>query len=206
MTTNKYEVVVIDYNTGNVDSVIKAIKHFGKSVILSNNPKDIINAAKIILPGQGSFNFGMEQLEKFDLIGLIKKQVEINKVPILGICLGMQLLADVGNENKTTSGLGFIPGEIKKMTTKLKLPHIGWNEVNYIQSSVLFRELENNKDFYFVHSYYYDCLNKENILATSDYDFKFPSIIGKENIFGCQFHPEKSLKSGLKLLNNFLEI
>ena len=186
MTTNKYEVVVIDYNTGNVDSVIKAIKHFGKSVILSNNPKDIINAAKIILPGQGSFNFGMEQLEKFDLIGLIKKQVEINKVPILGICLGMQLLADVGNENKTTSGLGFIPGEIKKMTTKLKLPHIGWNEVNYIQSSVLFRELENNKDFYFVHSYYYDCLNKENILATSDYDFKFPSIIGKENIFGCQ--------------------
>ena len=92
------------------------------------------------------------------------------------------------------------------MTTKLKLPHIGWNEVNYIQSSVLFRELENNKDFYFVHSYYYDCLNKENILATSDYDFKFPSIIGKENIFGCQFHPEKSLKSGLKLLNNFLEI
>jgi glutamine amidotransferase len=206
MTTNKYEVVVIDYNTGNVDSVIKAIKHFGKSVILSNNPKDIINAAKIILPGQGSFHFGMEQLEKFDLIGLIKKQVEINKVPILGICLGMQLLADVGNENKTTSGLGFIPGEIKKMTTKLKLPHIGWNEVNYIQSSVLFRELENNKDFYFVHSYYYDCLNKENILATSDYDFKFPSIIGKENIFGCQFHPEKSLKSGLKLLNNFLEI
>ena len=206
MTTNKYEVVVIDYNTGNVDSVIKAIKHFGKSVILSNNPKDIINAAKIILPGQGSFHFGMEQLEKFDLIGLIKKRVEIDKVPILGICLGMQLLADVGYENKTTSGLGFIPGEIKKMTTKLKLPHIGWNEVNYIQSSVLFRELENNKDFYFVHSYYYDCLNKENILATSDYDFKFPSIIGKENIFGCQFHPEKSLKSGLKLLNNFLEI
>ena len=206
MSTNKYDVAIMDYNTGNVDSVIKAIKHFGKSVILSNNPKDIINAAKIILPGQGSFHFGMEQLEKFDLIGLIKKRVEIDKVPILGICLGMQLLADVGYENKTTSGLGFIPGEIKKMTTKLKLPHIGWNEVNYIQSSVLFRELENNKDFYFVHSYYYDCLNKENILATSDYDFKFPSIIGKENIFGCQFHPEKSLKSGLKLLNNFLEI
>lgn len=206
MTTNKYDVVVIDYKTGNVDSVIKAIKYFGKSVILSNDPRDIINAGKLILPGQGSFDFGMEQLKNLNLIDLIQKCVEIDRTPILGICLGMQLLADVGYENKKTNGLGFIQGEVKKLETKLKLPHIGWNEVHFTQNSILFKELENNKDFYFVHSYYFNCLNQENILAVSDYNFKFPSIIAKKNIYGFQFHPEKSLKNGLKLLNNFLEI
>jgi glutamine amidotransferase len=206
MNINKYDVAVIDYNTGNIDSVIKAIKYFNKSVILTNNQKDIDNSKRIILPGQGSFQFGMQQLEKLNLIDLIKKKALIDKIPTLGICLGMQLFADLGYEKEKTAGLGFIKGEIKKISTSLKLPHIGWNEVSFEQKNDLFDDLENDKDFYFVHSYYFDCSKSKNILAKTSYDFKFPSIIRDNNIVGFQFHPEKSLKNGFKLLNNFLKI
>ena len=206
MNINKYDVAIIDYNTGNIDSVIKAIKYFDKTAIITNNKEVINNCRKIILPGQGSFQFGMQQLEKLDLIDLINKKVQIEKIPILGICLGMQLFANMGYEKGETLGLGFIKGSVKKMKSKLKLPHIGWNEVSFVQNDDLFKNLDNDKDFYFVHSYYFDCANKANIFATTDYDFKFPSIIRDNNIVGCQFHPEKSLKNGLKLLNNFLQI
>lgn len=206
MNINKYDVAVIDYNTGNIDSVIKAIKYFNKSVILTNNQKDIDNSKRIILPGQGSFQFGMQQLEELNLIDLIKKKALIDKIPTLGICLGMQLFADLGYEKEKTAGLGFIKGEIKKISTSLKLPHIGWNEVSFEQKNDLFDDLDNDKDFYFVHSYYFDCSRSENILAKTNYDFKFPSIVRDNNIVGFQFHPEKSLKNGFKLLNNFLQI
>ena len=206
MNINKYDVAVIDYNTGNIDQVIKAIKYFNKSVILTNNQKDIDNSKRIILPGQGSFQFGMQQLEELNLIDLIKKKALIDKIPTLGICLGMQLFADLGYEKEKTAGLGFIKGEIKKISTSLKLPHIGWNEVSFEQKNDLFDDLDNDKDFYFVHSYYFDCSRSENILAKTNYDFKFPSIVRDNNIVGFQFHPEKSLKNGFKLLNNFLQI
>ncbi len=206
MSTNKFDVAIIDYNTGNVDSVIKAIKFFDKSVILTNDKDKIQNSKRIILPGQGSFHFGIQELKKLDLIDLLKKKVLIEKVPILGICLGMQLFAEVGYEKQKTLGLGFINGSVKKIPTSLKLPHIGWNEVNFLKKDTLFDDLENNKDFYFVHSYYYECSEAKDKLAITNYNFDFPSIVRKNNVVGFQFHPEKSLKNGLKLIKNFLNI
>ncbi len=206
MNTNKYDVAVIDYNTGNVDSVIKAVKFFGKSVILTNDKTEIQNSKRIILPGQGSFHFGIQELKKLDLINLLKEKVLVEKIPILGICLGMQLFAEVGYEKQESLGLGFINGSVKKIPTSLKLPHIGWNEVNFLKKDALFNDLENNKDFYFVHSYYYECSDIKDKLATTNYNFDFPSIVRKNNVVGFQFHPEKSLKNGLKLINNFLKI
>jgi glutamine amidotransferase len=205
MNINNPEIVIIDYNTGNVDSVIKATKLFNPSVELTNNPKVIENAKKIILPGQGSFNYGMEQLHNLGLVNLIKDKVLNKKTPVLGICLGMQILANSSNENKHTEGLGFVDGEIKKIPTKYKLPHIGWNEVSFKSTNKIFSNIENDKDFYFVHSYYFKYKNRENVIATSNYGFEFPSVIQKDNILGFQFHPEKSLKNGLKLMSNFLE-
>ena len=206
MSTNKYDVAIIDYNTGNVDSVIKAIKIFDKTVILTNNKKEIENSKKIILPGQGSFHFGMQELQKLDLIDLLKYKVLKEKVPILGICLGMQLFAEVGFEKQRTTGLSFIEGSVKKIPSSLKLPHIGWNEVSFSKKDPLFDDIDNNKDFYFVHSHYFECSKLKDKLAITNYDFDFPSIIRKDNVVGLQFHPEKSLKNGLKLINNFLKI
>jgi len=205
MIISNPEIVIIDYNTGNVDSIIKILKFFNSSVELTNSHKAIENAQIIILPGQGSFSFGMEQLNNLRLIDLIKDKVINKKTPILGICLGMQILATSGIENKYTEGLGFIDGEIKKIPTKYKLPHIGWNEVSFKNNNKIFFDIENNKDFYFIHSYYFECKNKENIIATTNYGFEFPSAIQKKNILGFQFHPEKSLKNGLKLIGNFLK-
>lgn len=207
MSINKLDVVVIDYNTGNVDSILKAISLNNKSVKLSNNKEVILSAKKIILPGQGAFDYGMEQLSNLDLVNTIIDQVILKKIPILGICLGMQILADFGYENKKkTKGLGLIKGEIKKIPTNLKLPHVGWNEVLIKKEDKIFYEIKDKKDFYFVHSYYFDCLNLDEVLSTSDYNFNFPSTVGRDNIYGFQFHPEKSLKNGLKLLKNFLDI
>jgi glutamine amidotransferase len=207
VSINKLDVVVIDYNTGNVDSILKAISLNNKSVKLSNNKEVILSAKKIILPGQGAFDYGMEQLSNLDLVNTIIDQVILKKIPILGICLGMQILADFGYENKKkTKGLGLIKGEIKKIPTNLKLPHVGWNEVLIKKEDKIFYEIKDKKDFYFVHSYYFDCLNLDEVLSTSDYNFNFPSTVGRDNIYGFQFHPEKSLKNGLKLLKNFLDI
>ena len=206
MSTNKYDVAVLDYNTGNVDSVIKAVKYFDKNVILTNKKDEIKNSNRLILPGQGSFHFGINELRKLKLIDLIKEKVLIKKTPILGICLGMQLFADLGYEEKETLGFGFIKGSVKRIPTKLKLPHIGWNEVKIIKKDDLFNDLENDKDFYFVHSYYYECSEAKDKLAITNYNFDFPSIVRKNNVVGFQFHPEKSLKNGLKLIKNFLNI
>ncbi len=203
---NSYDVVVIDYNTGNVDSVIKAVRLFGKNVILSNDIEIIKNSKKIILPGQGSFNYGMDQLNKLNLVKLIKTKANLDQTPILGICLGMQILANLGYENKVTEGLNLIDGKVKKISTNLRLPHIGWNEVYIKKKNNLISKIENNKDFYFVHSYYYECIEKDCIIATSTYGHEFATIINKDNIFGVQFHPEKSLKSGLQIIRNFLEL
>jgi len=202
---SNYEIVIVDYNTGNVDSLLKAVKITNKSAHISNNKTDILNAKKLILPGQGSFDYGMSQLESLEIKKTILDKVLNDHTPILGICLGMQLFGNYGYENDSkTEGLNLIKGEIKKIPSKVKLPHIGWNEVKFVKKDKVFENIKNNKDFYFVHSYYFDCLNKTDILATTDYNFKFPSIVKKKNIYGFQFHPEKSLTNGLNLLNNFL--
>ncbi len=204
---SKYEIVIVDYNTGNVDSLLKAVKISNKSAVISNNKDDILNSKKIILPGQGSFDYGMSQLNNLEIKKIILEKILNGHTPILGICLGMQLLGNYGYENNLkTEGLGLISGEIKKIPTKIKLPHIGWNEVKFKKKDKVFKKIKNNKDFYFVHSYYFDCKNKDEILGTTYYDFNFPSIIRRNNIYGFQFHPEKSLNNGLNLLNNFLNI
>lgn len=207
MNTSKLDVVVIDYKTGNVDSILKAISMANYSVELSDKKEVILSAKKIILPGQGSFDYGMEQLLNLDLVNIIIEQVMLKKIPVLGICLGMQILADISYENqKKTKGLGLIKGEVKKIPTNLKLPHVGWNEVLIKKEDKIFSEINDKKDFYFVHGYYFDCFNPDEVLSTTNYNFNFPSIVGRDNIYGFQFHPEKSLKNGLKLLNNFLKI
>ena len=207
MNTNKLDVVVVNYNTGNVDSILKAISMANKTAALSNNREVILSAKKIILPGQGSFDYGMDQLLDLNLVNLIIEQVKVKKIPILGICLGMQLLAEIGYENgKTTKGLGLIEGKVKKIPTNLKLPHVGWNEVIIKKKDKIFCGIENQKDFYFIHSYYFECNNTNEVLSSTDYNFNFASSVGKENIYGVQFHPEKSLKNGLKILDNFLKI
>ncbi len=199
--------MILDYKVGNVNSVIKAVKHLGFLPIFSNQTKDIKESSAIILPGQGSFDYAMENIEKLRVKEKIIEHVKKGK-KLLGICLGMQILATRGYENnKKTRGLNFIKGEVVKLKSKnIKLPHIGWSEVKQIVDDKLFNEIDNKSDFYHCHSYIFDADDKKNIIGYSNYKEKFATVIKKDNVYGVQFHPEKSLKFGLKLINNFLKI
>lgn len=201
-------VVVINYNTGNVDSIIKAVKLYNKNVIFTDDLTQISKASKIILPGQGSFDKAMEELERKKIKDLIIKKSLDENIPILGICLGMQVLASIGYENnRKTIGLNLIEGEVIKLKEKpQKLPHIGWNKVKFKKPNILFTNIEDEKDYYFIHSFKYKPSKKEHIIAESYYNETFPSIINNKNIYGIQFHPEKSLSKGLALIENFLKI
>jgi glutamine amidotransferase len=200
------KIVIIDSDICNVGSVQRAIKKIGFEAKISRNKDDINNSTHIILPGVGSFNEGIRSLEKFNLIEILKTNVKTNNKPLLGICLGMHLLAKKGFENGENLGLNFISGEVKELSSlnnELKLPHMGWNEVNFKKDALL-ENIDNNKDFYFVHRYFFDTKQINDIVATTSYGIEFPSIIKNKNIYGVQFHPEKSMKNGLKLLNNFI--
>lgn len=201
-------ILVIDYNTGNVDSVIKALKLFSTNIKFSSSKKDLDQAQKIILPGQGSYDHAIDELKKRNLFEIIKKKHFLENIPIMGICLGMQILSTFGYENqKKTEGLNLISGEVIKMKQNPNsLPHIGWNEVFFKDDDILFKNIQNNSDFYFIHSYEFVPNNKKNIIGLTEYNSKFASIIKKNNCYGIQFHPEKSLKKGLKLIENFLNI
>jgi|TARA_Y100000294_G_scaffold164058_1_gene170508 glutamine amidotransferase len=200
------EIVVIDYKIGNVDSVVSAIKILGYKPLLTNNKEIINNAKKIIMPGQGSFDFGMKKINELGILETIQTKILNDKIPTLGICLGMHLLAKFGYENNVkTKGLDCINGKVKKIESDVRLPHIGWSE-NYIKiNDKIIKDIKDKSDFYYAHSFYFDCEDKD-IIANSIYGKKFPSIIKKNNIYGVQFHPEKSLKNGLKILDNFLKI
>ncbi len=201
------DIVVIDYNIGNVDSIISAIKILGYKPNLTNDKKTIEKSNKIILPGQGSFDYGMNQIKKLKIFETIFSKIQEEKTPTLGICLGMHLLADLGYENnKKTKGFGLIKGFVKKIDFEIKLPHMGWNENFFVKEDPILNGIKKNSDFYFAHSYYFDCNNEENIIANTIYGKNFPSIIKKNHIYGVQFHPEKSLKNGLKILENFLKL
>ena len=205
-------VAIIDYGMGNLASVKRAVEEQGVEGFIANSPFLLSRASHLILPGVGSFDVAMENLNKLGFVSEIRKQVLENKKPLLGICLGMQLLADRGYEGKETAGLGLIKGEVKKLSgclTNEPLPHVGWNELNLVKSSTLFNEIETGKDFYFVHSYYFIPKDESVVLAKTPYCLNgagFISVIGKDNIFGVQFHPEKSQELGLQLLNNFLSL
>ena len=201
------KILIVDYKTGNVDSIIKAVKIAGYDVIFSSEKKDFDYISKIILPGQGAYDYAMSQLDKLDLR---KKIVEYaaKGMPILGICLGMQILSDYGSENNNSKGLGLIEGNVEILNdVPNKLPHLGWNSVKFEdKKNKLFINVPDERDFYFIHSYYFNCKNKKDILATSKYNIEFPAIINNNLIFGVQFHPEKSHKNGLKLIENFLKL
>ena len=208
----KKKVIIIDYGLGNIvsaqQSFLKMIndKNIDAEVVISKNAKDIEGATHIVLPGQGAFSSCMEGLKKINgIISALENAVLKNKIPFLGICVGMQLLADKGYENGEHRGLGWISGSIKKMNVKkLKLPHIGWNNVEIRKNDLQMNFNTKKNDFYFVHSYYFDCLDEKNIIGVSSYGSVFPSIVGKENIYGVQFHPEKSSSQGLHLIYKFL--
>ena len=206
-------VTIVDYNSGNISSVINSFKEVAKEKIkieVSSNLDKIKSSDKIVLPGQGSFKSCVDALNSIDgLVDTLNEFTTINKKPLLGICVGLQMFADIGYEETETQGLGWISGKVSKIDNqngKFKLPHIGWNELNIVKASQIFRDIKNKSHMYFVHSYEFIPKDKNVISATTDYSSNIVCSVEKENIFGTQFHPEKSDKIGLKLIKNFLEI
>ena len=193
---------------GNLRSVQKAFEKVGCDAIITNNHDTIRDADKIVLPGVGAFKDGMKHLEELALIELLNKEVLVNKKPFLGICLGMQLIANKSYENGETNGLGWIDAEVIKFDfsnslKKLKIPHVGWNNINFKNKNILLSNIPDNSDFYFVHSYHFQT-QEDIVTSITDYRFDFVSSVNKENIYAFQFHPEKSQKVGLKILENFV--
>lgn len=203
------KAIIIDYGMGNLDSVCRAVRYCGGNPVITGNSGELSLATHIILPGVGTFDEGMKNLKKYRLDSALAEQVIANKIPFLGICLGMQLLATLGNEGGKIKGLDFIPGEVvlfDQPAAGERIPHVGWNNVNYERASRLFGSIPSGKDFYFIHSYHFLCKDGGNAIASTPYCGGFVSAIAKENIFGVQFHPEKSQASGFQLLKNFLAI
>ena len=196
---------ILDYGVGNLHSVNNVLKFLKVDSKIITEKNEIENLDSLIIPGVGSFKSAMENLEKKDFINPIKSFASSNK-PILGICLGMQLLASTGFEPEETKGLGLIPGEVKLMKTNNRLPHIGWNSIGIQNDNSLLKGVKKKSDFYFVHSYHFDVKNPDFIALKTDYDFEFVSGVKKDNIYGFQFHPEKSQKQGLKILKNFTDL
>jgi glutamine amidotransferase len=206
-------VTIVDYNSGNISSVINSFKEVAKEKIkieVSSNLNKIKSSDKIVLPGQGSFKSCVDSLNSIDgLVDTLSESTIINKKPLLGICVGLQMFADVGYEETETKGLGWISGKVSKINNqngKFKLPHIGWNELNIVKNSEIFKDIKNKSHMYFVHSYEFIPTDKNVISATTDYSSSIVCSVEKENIFGTQFHPEKSDKEGLKIIDNFLNL
>ncbi len=207
------KITIVDYGSGNILSAQKSFikvardNNFEADVTISKNLSDIKKSSHIVLPGQGAFNTCMDGLKKTH--GLIDELYEfalIKKKPFLGICVGMQMLAKISEENGIHEGLGWIDGIIKRLPgDSLKLPHMGWNEA-IPRNSTHNNLISTKNDYYFVHSYYFDCADNDNILAETKYGKNFASIVGKENIYGVQFHPEKSSSQGLNLLKEFIKV
>jgi len=210
MPKTKKNIAIVDYGVGNLHSLVKAFKHFDENAFITEESKDIESADAIVLPGVGAFQAGMEGLRIRNLLDTIKNTAKNNK-PILGICLGAQLLMSEGHEFGRFKGLGLIPGKVIMFDNSgEKIPHIGWNEIygnkNIWRNTVL-NSIDEGSDVYFVHSYIFKPTKKENILAYTKYgDIEFCSAIRKGNIYGCQFHPEKSGKIGLQIIENFIKL
>ena len=206
-------VTIVDYNSGNISSVINSFKEVAKDKVnieVTSDSNKIKFSDKVVLPGQGSFKSCVEALKKIDgLTDTLNEFAITNKKPLLGICVGLQMFADIGYEETETKGLGWISGKVSKIDNqngKFKLPHIGWNEINIIKDSKIFKDIKNNSHMYFVHSYEFIPEDKKVISATTDYSSNIVCSIEKENIFGTQFHPEKSDRNGLNLIQNILNL
>lgn len=202
----KVNVCILDYGSGNVKSVFNIISQIQNTTV-SNNEKDIKKASHLILPGVGAFKAAVVKIKKTIPLKILKDQVFNKKKPFLGICVGMQVLAEKGYEFGEYQGLGWIKGEVSKLqVANLPLPHIGWNNIKIEKNSPLTKGFKNRQDFYFVHSFVFRPKRKQDVIAYTTYGENFCSIIGYENIFGVQFHPEKSQKAGIILLQNFCSI
>jgi glutamine amidotransferase len=197
---------IIDYGMGNIHSVQKALEYMGAETLVTNQPDEIRLCEKIVLPGVGAFSDAVEELQKRGMAEAIHTAVR-NKKIFLGICLGMQLLFETSEEAKNTLGLGLLKGRVKKFSQKgFKVPQMGWNQLKVKGECPLLRDISDNAYVYFCHSYYPDPEDKEVIAATCDYGRDFAAVVYKDNIYGVQFHPEKSQEVGLKMLRNFVEI
>lgn len=201
-------VTIIDYGAGNIGSIVNMIRKVGGIATVSSNEEEIATAKKLILPGVGSFDFGMKQLHNSGLINVLNQRVLIDKIPILGICLGVQLFT-LGSEEGKLRGLGWFDAETVKFdfnnNKELKIPHMGWNNVKIIKDSKIFIDMYDNPRFYFVHSYHLRCKTPHDISTETHYGYPFVSGLEKDNIIGFQFHPEKSHKFGMKIIENFLK-
>jgi len=208
-------IAVIDYGSGNLKSAAKALEaaanniNINAKILVTSDPKIIKESNKIVLPGQGSFRdcyLGIKKIPRLE--STLNEFVLVKKKPIFGICVGMQLFAKIGYESEETKGFGWIDGEVRKINNinkTLKLPHMGWNQIEFKKDSALFSGLENKSHMYFVHSYELTTKQKNCVVATTNYGNQIIVAIAKDNIFGTQFHPEKSQKNGLKILENFLK-
>ena len=206
-------VTIVDYNSGNISSVINSFKEVAKDKInieITSDLNKIRSSDKVVLPGQGSFKSCVDALN--NIIGLVDTLNDFvinNKKPLFGICVGLQMFADIGYEETETKGLGWISGKVLKIDNKnkkYKLPHIGWNQINIVKDSKIFKDIENNSHMYFVHSYEFVPEDKNVISSTTNYSSNIVCSVEKENIFGTQFHPEKSDKTGLKIIENFINL
>ena len=207
------KVTIVDYSSGNISSVINSFKEVAQNkatIEVTSDLNKIKSSDKIVLPGQGSFKSCVDALKKINGLTDTLNEFAINdKKPLLGICVGLQMFADVGYEETETKGLGWIPGKVSKIDNqngKFKLPHIGWNQISILKDSKIFKDVENNSHMYFVHSYEFIPSDSNFISATTDYSTKVVCSVEKENIFGTQFHPEKSDKTGLKIIDNFINL
>jgi glutamine amidotransferase len=199
-------IVVIDYGMGNIHSVKKALELCGAKVLVTNNPQDIKSCKKIILPGVGAFDDAMFELEKQGLVAVIKDEIK-HKKPFLGICLGMQLLFESSEEAKTKNGLGILKGEVKKFPKgEFKVPHMGWNQIKFNPECPIFKNIADSPHLYFCHSYYPLPKDKRINAARCDYGIDFTAGVWEENVYGVQFHPEKSQSVGLKIIENFANL
>ena len=199
-------IAVIDYDAGNLKSVEKALISLGEEVIVSRDREEILAADKVILPGVGAFGDAMKKLSYYRLVDTIYQVVEKN-TPFLGICLGLQLLFEKSEESLETKGLGILKGEILRIPDRgLKVPHMGWNSLQIRKGAVLFQGLEDFPYVYFVHSYYLKAAEEEIVAAVTEYGVSIHASVEKDNIFACQFHPEKSGRVGLQILKNFAAI
>lgn len=200
-------IAIIDYDAGNIKSVEKAIQYLGEEVVITRDRDILLSSDKIILPGVGAFGDAMDKIRTYNLERTIYDIVELGK-PFLGICLGLQLLFETSEESKGTTGLGILKGDILKIpeTKGLKIPHMGWNSLDIKPNTALYQGIEQQAYVYFVHSYYLKAKNEEEVAATTEYAVQIHASVQKDQVYGCQFHPEKSSAIGLKILDNFIHL